>query len=185
MTDVSGASGHDTSFLRTNVPSQQQSLSYQTDNQSQDPSPAQSRSQGLAPLSPPPSNSSPGTPLGGEPNFPFQVTGQGQSAQMHQQHLEDQEQQQRIARARASQLHQTAQWSISGRPVASTSASAKSYAGAPAVPGLGGSGIESDRLGSSVYEAVTKRYDYTQGYHDLMRHLHGRYVLEQMLISIN
>lgn len=174
MTDVSSASGHDSSFLGTNVPSQQQTLSYQTDSQSQDPSPVQSRSQGLAPLSPPPSNSSPGTPLGGDTNFSFQVPSQGPSAPMHQQHLENQEQQHRIARARALQSHQTAQWSITGRQAASTSASAKSNAAPATVPGLGGSVVQGDRPGSNVYEAVTKRYDYTQGYHDLMRHLHAR-----------
>ncbi|KAF8518791.1 hypothetical protein JB92DRAFT_2067026 [Gautieria morchelliformis] len=173
VADVSGASGHDTSYLRTNVPGQQQNLQYQAESQLQDPPTNRSGNQALAPLSPPPSNSSPGTPLAAEPNFPFQVPGQGPPARMQQQQLEEQEQQQRIARARASQLHQTAQWGISGGPAASTSAIAKNYSAAAAV--LGKSAVQNDRPCSSVYEAITRRYDYTQGYHDLMRHLHARF----------
>lgn len=178
ISDGSGPSGHDTSYLRTTVPSQQQLLSYQTESQVQNPASAQAQNQGLAPLSPPPSNSSPGTPLAGDSNFPYQVPGQDPSAQLQQQRMEEQEQQQRIARARTSQLHQTAQWGIASGPATNTTASTKSHTGAAAVPGFGRSSVQVDRSSSSVYHAITKRYDYTQGYHDLMRHLHARYVLD-------
>ncbi|KAF8581608.1 hypothetical protein K439DRAFT_214703 [Ramaria rubella] len=162
----------DTSYLRTSAGGQQTNLPYQSEAQLQAPPSNQSRGQELAPLSPPPSNSSPGTPLVGENNFPFHISGQGRPGQIQQQQLQDQERQQRI---RTSQLHQTAQWGISGVPFTSTSAPGKHYTGAATVPGNSGCAVQSDGPSSSVYEAVTKRYDYTQGYHDLMRHLHARF----------
>lgn len=163
--ELSRRAGHDISYLRTTG----QGLPYRTANETrpQNPSP----SQGLAPLSPPPSNSSPGTPLG-DSSFHFHLAGEGEPAQTQQQQLQERR---RVGPVRKPQLHQTAAWGFSGASTTSTSANTRDYAGAGAMPDFS-SEIPDSITGPSVYEAVTKRYDYTQGYHYLMRHLHARYV---------
>ncbi|KAF8520427.1 hypothetical protein BU17DRAFT_46854 [Hysterangium stoloniferum] len=168
-------SAAEASYIRPGISNQQDSLPYGVDTRPQDPIPDHSQSQGLPPLSPPPSNSSPGTPHLGENDFAFQLPAPGQSALMQQQQLQEQ-QQQRTAVSRASHIHQTPQWGFSNGSSISAPDNARNYTGGPAVvPSINGGSTQNDRPASNIYDSVVKPYNYMQGYHDLMQHLHERF----------
>lgn len=161
-------SATDTSYMRTHVSSQQSVSNYVNTQGQGGPAP----NQGLPPLSPPPSNSSPGSPLATENGFSF-----------HPQSHSIQNSRQQVAPLRSSQLYQTAHWGFTRGPEFGSAVENREDV---TMFKTDGSSAQKIPLPSSVYNAVTKPYDYMQGYHDVMRHLHERYVtfIQSIFLSI-
>lgn len=155
MTEMTKPQTADSTYIHPQPSSS--ALPYANDAQSRG---SQPQMHGLPPLSPPPSNSSPGTP--GETIFPYQAN---QRAQSHS----DSTRQRPVVRSRPSHLHQTPQWGFSNSSDSRTQYGSKSHVASTF-------GDMQDKFASSVYDTVTKPYDYTQGYHVLMRFLQERHV---------
>lgn len=155
----------ESTYMRT--PQSSSALSYSIDAQSRGSQPPVQTQQGLPPLSPPPSNSSPGTP--GETIFPYQANQLTRSEQ-------DSTRQRHVIRNRPSYLHQTPQWGNPNNSDYKMQYGAKNYS----TSSFG----DLHEPGSSVYDTVKKPYDYTQGYHVLMRFLHERYMLFSLIFCV-
>ncbi|KIJ49658.1 hypothetical protein M422DRAFT_225584 [Sphaerobolus stellatus SS14] len=158
MDALTASSAHGTPYARADVSSQPQNMSYHVVSTPHDSS--VTPGQGMPPISPPPSNSSPGTPMVADGGFSFQT------------HNVPSPQRRPSAVGRPSQLFQAPHWSFNGGLTGNVDDRVNASS---AIPDPNSHSVQKEQPVSSVYDAVAKPFDYTQGYHDLMRHLHEQF----------